>query len=151
MPAGRPRNIDSPETMLKLWEAYKAEVDAKPDIQQIATGKGVFDIKVKRPYLRQGFQAYCFRNGYGVIEQYIKNQDNLYAEFIPVVTHIRSEWEGDQIEGSLTGRYKAPNLVARLNGLTDKQETENKGIQKIIVEYSESNITGTTSRADTNP
>jgi hypothetical protein len=37
---------------------------------------------------------------------------------------MRREWEEDQIEGTLTGRYKAPNLVARLNNLVEK--TENK-------------------------
>jgi hypothetical protein len=37
---------------------------------------------------------------------------------------MRNEWESDQIDGSLTGRYKSPNLVARLNGLKEQSETE---------------------------
>lgn len=119
MKVGRPRNIETPELMLALWDEYKAEVDSDPDVLQVATGKGVQSIEVKRPYLRQGFESFCFRKGYGNVHQYFKNQDNLYDEFMPVITHMRSEWEKDQIEGSLTGRYKSPNLVARLNGIAD--------------------------------
>lgn len=47
---------------------------------------------------------------------------------------MRKEWEDDQIGGTMTGRYKAPNLTARLNGITDNQNTKTEGIQKITIE-----------------
>lgn len=127
MPAGRPLNIQDPQELLQLWQEYKQSVDDNPDLQQVATGKGVMTIKVKRPYLRAGFEAFVYnKNGYHIY-QYFDNQNNAYEQFLGVVTHIRSEWSNDQLEGALTGRYKAPNLVARLNGLADKAQQEISG------------------------
>jgi hypothetical protein len=122
MKVGRPKNIDNPEDLLSLWEQYKQEVDANPDVIEQATPKGdIVSLNVKKPYLKQGFEAFVFRiKGY-TIGDYLRGD---YEEFSHVVTCIRNEWEVDQISGTLTGRYKAPNLVARLNGLADKQETK---------------------------
>lgn len=114
--------IESPERFLELWNEYKRFIDSNPDIQEVATAKGVVELRIKKPYLRQGFESYAYNKLGHHISQYIDNQDNGYTEFLGVITHIRKEWENDQISGSLTGRYKAPNLVARLNGLTEKQE-----------------------------
>ncbi len=47
---------------------------------------------------------------------------------------MRKEWEDDQIGGTMTGRYKAPNLTARLNGLVDKTDAKTEGITKITSE-----------------
>lgn len=114
--------IENPETLLNLWNEYKSFIDSNPDIQEVATARGVVELNIKKPYLRQGFESYAYNKLGHHISQYIDNQENAYTEFLGVITHIRKEWENDQISGSLTGRYKAPNLVARLNGLTEKQE-----------------------------
>src|SRR5574343_827325 len=110
--------IESPEHFLKLWDEYKAKIDANPAKEQVATGKGIFTIEKKRPYQRNGFESYVYAN-YGFhVHQYIDEcgkKDSPYAEYLGVVTHIRNEWTEDQIDGTLTGIYKAPNLVARLN------------------------------------
>jgi len=84
MGVGRPRNIESPELMLELWEQYKAHVDANPDVIQEVTVKGVMEREVRRPYLRQGFEAFCFRNGYGNIYQYFDNVGDRYKEYLGV-------------------------------------------------------------------
>lgn len=123
-PPIKQKYIETPEELLELWDEYKLLVDAKPDTQQVATGKGVHTIKVKRPYQRKGFESYVYRKRGHHVHQYIDNYEGRYAAYLGVVTCIRSEWEEDQIDGTLTGRYKAPNLVARLNGLVEK--TENK-------------------------
>jgi hypothetical protein len=65
------------------------------------------------------FENYGFH-----IHQYIDDAEDVYAEFLGVVTHIRNQWQSDQIEGTLTGRYKAPNLVARLNGIADNNNSK---------------------------
>jgi hypothetical protein len=124
---GRPPVFKEPEEMLEMWEAYKAKIDSNPDRIEQATPKGeVVVLSVRKPYLRVGFEAFVFRQkGHG-IRQYIDNNNKLYDKFIGVVSHIRSEWEEDQISGTLTGRYKAPNLVARLNGLVDKTDITSK-------------------------
>ena len=114
--------IETPEKLLAMWDEYKEYVDSSPDKIQKATNNGVQTEMVRKPYLRQGFEAFVYRKyGFNVC-QYLDNQDNAYTDYLGVITCMRREWENDQISGTLTGRYKAPNLTARLNGLTDKQE-----------------------------
>lgn len=133
-PPLKQKYIKNPEELLTLWDEYKAEIDSNPDRQDIATGKGVFTINVKRPYQRKGFERFVYRRLGFHVHQYIDNYNNSYESYLGVVTCMRSEWEEDQIEGTLTGRYKAPNLVARLNGLVEKTDTKTEGIQKITIE-----------------
>jgi hypothetical protein len=118
---GRPRNIESKEILLKYWDEYKSHIDNNLDSEDIVTVKGsIVQKKSKKPYLKQGFESFVFRN-YGIsIKDYLL--PDKYPEFSDVTTCIRNEWEDDQISGTLTGRYKAPNLTARLNGLTEKSE-----------------------------
>ena len=123
-PVGRPRNLDHPDQLLELWDAYKAWVDSRPDTEEVVTQKGdVVEKKTKRPYLRQGFIAFVYRKKKFSISDYLS--DN-YEEFSEVVETIRQEWEEDQVTGTMTGKYKAQTLVARLNGYTEKTENKNE-------------------------
>lgn len=143
-PPIKEKYISTPDELLSLWDEYKLSIDNNPDKQQVATGKGVFDISVKKPYQRKGFEAFVFRKLGFNVHQYIDNYENAYDAYLGVVTCMRNEWEEDQIEGTLTGRYKAPNLVARLNNLVEKvQEDGNKNIT-VKVKY-ESKGTGNSS------
>lgn len=126
--------ISSPEILLQWWDEYKAHVDANPDYIQEATGKGIMTREVKKPYLRQGFEAWCFRNKALDVHHYLDQSDESYDSFRGVVSCMRKEWEDDQIGGTMTGRYKAPNLTARLNGLVEKTDSKLDGIQKIVIE-----------------
>lgn len=123
-PPIKKKYIETPQRFLELWEEFKLYVDSNPDTQQVATVKGVVEIKIKKPYLRQGFEAFVYKNYGFTIHQYISNQGNLYDAYVPIVTHIRNEWEDDQLSGTLTGRYKAPNLIARMHNLVEKTQTE---------------------------
>ena len=122
MKVGRPRNMNNPKELMDLWEQYKAKIDSCPDTIEQATAKGdIVELRVRKPYLKQGFKSFAYKlKGYS-IKDYL---DNKYDEFSDVVTCIRDEWEDDQISGTLTGRYKAPNLVARLNGITENVKNE---------------------------
>ena len=113
---------------MKCGDEYKAKVDSDPDTEEVATGKGVaVTLTRPKPYLRRGFEAYVYRK-YGFhVHQYIENLESRYDDYVGVVTCARLEWEEDQISGSLTGKYKSQNLVARLNNLTDKKEVDHKG------------------------
>ena len=125
--AGHPKNFPTPNDLQKVWNDYKVLVDSDPHLEEVLTVKGdIVTIKKARPYMRQGFEAYCYNNGYGHVCQYLKNQDGLYAKYIPVVTHIKNEWQENQISGTLSGRFKAPNLVARINEIGDLQATTTK-------------------------
>jgi hypothetical protein len=123
--------IKTPEELMQLWDDYKAQVQV--DLIEQATSKGdVVTVAVRQPYLRSGFEAYVFRKKGFLVKQYLDNQDGLYDDYMGVITCIRQEWESDQVSGTLTGRYKAPNLTARLNGLTDKTETKQDVTLKAI-------------------
>ena len=123
-PPIKQKYIKDPADLLKAWNEYKSHIDNNPDIQQVATAKGVMEIAVKRPYIKQGFYSF-FYNRYGHhVHQYFDNDKGAYDAYLGIVTHINAECKHDQIEGSLTGRYKSPNLVARLNGLTEKVQNE---------------------------
>jgi hypothetical protein len=123
--------IETPKKLLALWDEYKKQVSS--DVIEQATPKGdIVKLTVKSPLLRSGFEAYVYRKLEFNICQYLDNQDGAYEEYLGVITCIRKEWETDQVSGTMTGRYKAPNLTARLNGLTDSQ--------KIQHEMPESNI-----------
>lgn len=123
-PVGRPRNIDKPEELLELWDAYKAYIDQRPDVEEVVTQKGdVVEKHTKKPYLRQGFIAFVYRKRKFSVSDYLRGD---YEEFSQVVEMIRQEWEEDQVSGTLTGKYKAQTLVARLNGFADKTENKNE-------------------------
>lgn len=131
--AGQPRSFETEKEILDLWVAYKAKVDSEPFTQEVATNKGIQVISCRKPYTKQGFEVYVYNVTGKHIHQYLDNDGGNYSEYLGVVTHIRKEWENDQISGTLAGVYKAPNLVARLNGLTEKVETDNTHKGKIEI------------------
>jgi hypothetical protein len=120
---GKNKYLKTPEELLNLWDEYKKSVGFE-EIEQ-ATPKGdIVTLKIRKPFLKSGFEVFAFRKlGFG-IGQYLDNQDGAYTEYLDVITCIRREWETDQVSGTLTGKYKAPNLTARLNGLVEKQEVK---------------------------
>jgi hypothetical protein len=120
--------IETPERLLEMWDEYKDSL-GNDTIEQASSRGDVVSLSVKKPLLRQGFEAFVYRKYGFLVKQYLDNQDGIYTEYMGVITCIRQEWENDQITGSLTGLYKSPNLVARLNGLAEK--TQNENVQKI--------------------
>jgi hypothetical protein len=118
--------IENPEDLLELWDKYKEQVGF--DIIEQATPKGdIVRLSIQKPLLRSGFESFVFRlKGFNVC-QYLDNQEKAYNEYLGVITCIRKEWETDQVSGTLTGRYKAPNLTARLNGLNDNTDITSNG------------------------
>jgi hypothetical protein len=118
---GKKKYIETPEELLNLWDEYKESVQNE-SIEQATSRGDIVSLSIRNPYLRSGFEAFVFRKlGFG-ISQYLDNNGNLYDEYIGVITCIRKEWETDQVSGTMTGKYKAPNLTARLNGIAEKQE-----------------------------
>ena len=112
----------TPKQVLKLWDDYKESVNKDLDGIEKATNKGVQTEHTRPPYLRTGFEAYVYRKKGKNIHQYIDNYKDLYKDYVGVVRLMRNEWESDQVGGTMTGRYKAQTLTARLNGYVDKKE-----------------------------
>ena len=72
---GKHKYIETPEKLLSMWDEYKAHVDSTPDKIEQATPKGdIVSLKVKKPYLRSGFEAFVYRK-YGFhVCQYIDKE-----------------------------------------------------------------------------
>lgn len=120
----RPRNLNNPKELLDLWEEYKTYINDNPYKDEVVTIKGdIVEKKFKRPLLRQGFISFVFNKLGFVIKDYL---DGKYEEYSEVATYIRGEWEENQIGGTMSGIFKAPNLTARLNGLVEKTENKNE-------------------------
>jgi len=121
---GRPRNVETPEEMYNLFKEYKTYVKDNPRYKYTLnqrTGDMVAE-PLEVPLSLEGFEVYIYQKKGFFIEQYFKNQAEIYGEFVPICTYIKREIRTDQINGGLVGQYNA-NLTARLNGLTEKTET----------------------------
>jgi hypothetical protein len=119
---GRPRNLDSPEQLKELFDKYKSEVKANPRIKSVFGGKEFEERAepLERPLTLEGFELFCY-DEVGMVEQYFKNVDKRYEEFIPICSRIRKAIRQDQIEGGMVGQYN-PSITQRLNGLTERVE-----------------------------
>lgn len=122
---GKPRNLNSPEELYKLFEDYQK--DCKSRIRRIpkATVKGVVYEDHIPPLTIDGFKTYCNKNGCD-INNYWNNVRDSYLEFATIVTRIKEEIRNDQIEGAIVGQYNN-NIVARLNGLKENSDVTTNG------------------------
>jgi hypothetical protein len=123
------RIFKTPEELYKAFEEYKGHLknEAKnwPKVQYVGKDGDRKEDPRKLPLVMDGFEVFCY-DKYGCIEQYFKNQDGLYDEFIPICSHIRKQIRANQITGGLLGDFN-PSITQRLNGLKEQTETEIKG------------------------
>ena len=135
--AGHPRNVETPERMWELFCEYAAHVKRNPRKKMVFVGKdGQKEYEeLERPLTMDGFENYC-HDIVGHIHQYINNQEGMYEEYLPIISRIRKEIREDQITGGMVGQYH-PNLTARLNGLTEKQELKHEGTIEITMNLNE--------------
>ena len=141
---GRPRNLDSPEQLKELFDKYKSEVKANPRIKSVFGGKEFEERAepLERPLTLEGFELFCY-DEVGMVEQYFKNVDKRYEEFIPICSRIRKAIRQDQIEGGMVGQFN-PSITQRLNSLTEKTDVTSQGekineIKVTIVSGNQSN------------
>ena len=122
---GRPRNLNSPEQLYELFEKYKIDVKSNPRIKSVFGGKEFEERAepLERPLTMEGFEIFCW-DEVGEVEQYFKNVDKRYSEYIPICSRIRKEIRRDQIEGGMVGQYN-PSITQRLNGLKEQIEQTN--------------------------
>ena len=134
---GRPRNLDSPEQLYELFIRYKEDVKANPRIKSVFGGKEFEERAepLERPLTMEGFEIFCW-DEVGQVEQYFKNIDKRYEEFIPICSRIRKEIRRDQIEGGMVGQYN-PSITQRLNGL--KEQVEQTNIEQPLFNLNDNN------------
>jgi hypothetical protein len=126
MSVGRPKAIESPQVMLELFEKYRKEAKSNPILKHTFVGKdgkSVYEER-ERALTIEGFELYCFKEGIiSDLSHYFYNLDGRYAEFVGVCSYIKKEVREDQIQGGLAGVYN-PSITQRLNGLTERVQTE---------------------------
>lgn len=123
-----------------MWQAFVrwAElVKANPRKKMVFVGKdGKQDYELlERPLTLEGFYNWCY-DEYGEVEQYFRNVDGRYADFIGICSRIKREIREDQISGGMSGIYN-PSITQRLNGLTEKQETTISGKIDVTLDLGE--------------
>ncbi len=118
------RIFKEPNDLLNAFEEYKESIQEQSKewlkIQYVGKdGERVADA-LKIPLTMEGFEVFCYKK-YGCVEQYFRNKDSLYIDFVGICSHIRNEIRENQIIGGMLGVFN-PSITQRLNGLTDKQE-----------------------------
>lgn len=125
--------IETPEALYELFLKYAEDTKARVRRIPKATNKGMQYEEHTPPLTIDGFKTFCNKAG-SDINNYWHNVGNAYSSYTSIVTRIKEEIRNDQIEGALVGQYQQ-NIVARLNGLTEKQDvtTNGKDINEIKV------------------
>lgn len=130
--------IESPEKMWELFTQYKEWVKSNPIKVQDYVGKDAEMVyrEKERPLTIDGFECWCFENEIiSDLSNYFANSGNNYTEYSTICSRIRKSVRVDQIEGGLAGIYN-PSITQRLNGLTEKTETESKVTQTTKLDLS---------------
>lgn len=127
------RIFKSPEELLNAWVLYKSTLDEEarrwPKVQYVGKDGVRVEDYPKLPLTMDGFEVWCYDN-YGEVEQYFRNKDGYYDEFVTICSRIRREIRTDQITGGLLGAYNA-SITQRLNGL--KELTENNNTHNVNI------------------
>jgi hypothetical protein len=119
------RIFKTPEDLEKAFEEYKEDLKKQSDdwelIQYVGKDGDKKSDGKKVPMTIEGFKRFCRKN-YGCVDQYLKNQDNDYNDFLPICSYIKEEIRENQIIGGLLGFFN-PSITQRLNGLKEYAET----------------------------
>ncbi len=126
------RIFKEPNDLLIAFEEYKEHIQEQSKewlkVQYVGKdGERVTDA-LKLPLTMEGFEVFCYKK-YGCVEQYFRNKDSLYTNFVGICSHIRNEIRENQIIGGMLGIFN-PSITQRLNGLTEKQQIEQTIIEK---------------------
>ena len=118
------RIFKSPHELELAWKAYKDHLIEESSkwlkIQYVGKEGQRMTDEMKLPYTMDGFEVFCYNN-YGTVEQYFKNKDGYYTDFVPICSHIKKEIRENQITGGMLGIYN-PSITQRLNNLVEKVE-----------------------------
>lgn len=129
MPAGRPKNIESPHSLLELFKQYQQYCKDNPILKEDYVGKDAKRVyrELERPLTWVGFE--CYLSDMEIINDlgdYESNKDGRYEEYATIISRIKKYIEQDQFSGAAVGIYQQ-NIIARKLGLVDKQENQMSG------------------------
>ncbi len=127
---GRPLIFENTEILSKKCEEYFKWADENPwiknDVVKGGENAGIkLQIPTQRPYTVLGL---CQHLGI-VRDTWLEYEGR--SEFSDVTTYVREKINNQQIEGALVGAFNS-NLTARIQGISDKQETTIKTEQPLF-------------------
>jgi hypothetical protein len=122
MAMGRPRRFKTPGALWRAFEEYKEWAADHPWNKKEAIKSGdlagtLVDIPTSRPLTEWEFAVFCRMSRTGLIE-YCNRDD-----FSDIYKRIKDEMSAQRISGGMSGAYNA-NLVARIDGITEKSEID---------------------------
>ena len=135
------RIFKSPHELELAWKAYKDHLIEESSkwlkIQYVGKEGQRMTDEMKLPYTMDGFEVFCYNN-YGTVEQYFKNKDGYYTDFVPICSHIKKEIRENQITGGMLGIYNS-SITQRLNNLVEKvEDVTPQAPKKIIIKVNRS-------------
>lgn len=129
MAVGRPKKIESPGILWDYFLQYKKLVKNNPILVKDWVGKDADQVykEKEKPLTIEGFENYLEDEGIiNDLGDYFANSKGAYNEFSTICSRIKRNVRQDQIEGGMVGIYN-PSITQRINGLTEKIQTEIKG------------------------
>jgi hypothetical protein len=129
--------IESPELLWTLFIEYQQWVKDNPYIIPAYDKSGVeYNMKKPRPYSLLGFEVFLHEKDLITdLKDYVYNTGGRYDNFEQVIKKIRLYISSEQIDGALAGLWKE-NLVSRINGITEKTETEVRRVEQPLFHIS---------------
>jgi hypothetical protein len=125
---GHGKYIETPEKLWGLFQEFMTWVENNPYIKQDWVGAGAFPVEriQQRPLTFVGFEKWlALNNVVSDLSSYERNENDSYADYLPILTRIRKICNGDIVEGSAANVFNA-SIAARVAGLVDKREVEQK-------------------------
>lgn len=132
----KPKLIESPERLLKLWREYVQWCAENPYTKNDFRGSDAIEVELKqeRPPIIEGFEGWLSKQDIiRDLKDYLANTDGAYDDFKEVVKQIRSESRGILTQGALSNVWNA-NLAGRYLGIANVTE------QKITHELDTSSL-----------
>ena len=127
---GRPRNIESPDELWKIFQEYVADSKQKEKewlkIQYVGKEGEKREDALKLPLTIEGFKRYCWDVEVGCIDHYLKNTNNEYAEYCHICSRIKNSIRENQILGGMLGVFN-PSITQRLNSLVENTDIKSGG------------------------
>lgn len=128
---GKPKYIETPEALWKLFVDYKAHVKDNPTKVKDWVGKDAEMVyrEKEKPLTMVGFECFVCDNtdvSYPDLTAYFENKNKSYKAYFPISSRIQAEIKNDQLSGGLTMIY-SQSLTARINNLAEKTETKIEG------------------------
>jgi hypothetical protein len=122
------KNIETPDRMWELFEAYRIHTKDRPILVHDFVGKDGDSVerRKERPLTMEGFELYCMDEGVITdLSHYFANLDQRYTDYVAICSRIKKAVREDQISGGMAGIYN-PSITQRLNGLVDQKSIDIK-------------------------